>query len=95
MELWEFLKGLANMEPLDILVMIFNPVYGPMFLWIVLGCLKGIYAAYASFIAHRARGWLYSVDGLVSQLPSDLIGLKNSETSSSCVTVMVFDKLTI
>ena len=39
MELWEFLKGLANMEPLDILVMIFNPVYGPMFLWIVLGCL--------------------------------------------------------
>ena len=30
MELWEFLKGLANMEPLDILVMIFNPVYGPM-----------------------------------------------------------------
>ena len=35
MELWEFLKMLGNMNPLEILPMLVNPVYGPMFLWIV------------------------------------------------------------
>ena len=57
--------------------------------------VKGIYAEYAKFIAHRARGWLYSVDDLVSLIPSEFMLLKKSEASSYCVTVMVFDKLTI
>lgn len=39
MDLWEVLKVLANMNPLDFLTMIFNPIYGPMFLWAMLGLI--------------------------------------------------------
>ena len=39
MELWEFLKDLANMNPLEVLAMILNPVYGPMFWWLMLGLI--------------------------------------------------------
>lgn len=35
MDLWEVLKDLANMNPLEVLAMILNPIYGPMFWWIV------------------------------------------------------------
>ena len=39
MDIWEFLKGLADVNPLEFFLALINPVYGPMFLWIVLGCL--------------------------------------------------------
>ena len=39
MELWEFLKELPNVDLLELFMALINPVYGPMFLWIVLGCL--------------------------------------------------------
>lgn len=39
MELWEFLKGLSGVDPLEFLIGILTPVYGPMFLWIILGCI--------------------------------------------------------
>lgn len=35
MDLLEVLKDLANMNPLEVLAMILNPIYGPMFWWIV------------------------------------------------------------
>ena len=35
MELWEFIKMLAEADLKDVLGAMINPVYGPMMLWIV------------------------------------------------------------
>ena len=39
MQLLEFIKMLAEADLKDVLLAMINPVYGPMMLWIVLGCI--------------------------------------------------------
>ena len=39
MELWEFIKMLAEADLKTVLLAMINPVYGPMMIWIVLGCI--------------------------------------------------------
>ncbi len=39
MDIWEFLKGLADVNPLEFFLALINPVYGPMILWGLLGLI--------------------------------------------------------
>lgn len=34
-DIWEFLKDLTELNPLEVLATLFHPVYGPMFLWVM------------------------------------------------------------
>ena len=39
MDLWEVLRRLSEASPLEFLTLILNPIYGPMFLWALLGLI--------------------------------------------------------
>ena len=39
MDLWEVSKRLLEANPMEVLMMILNPIYGPMFLWAMLGLI--------------------------------------------------------